>query len=75
VTAKKIDLSEFRRIRRAGCNFANLPLKDEHVEVLKAAMQADDISGSGIHEWLKSKGYVIGKESINKHRDGRCVCR
>lgn len=70
----EIDLSEFRRIRKAGCNFAQLDLKPEHVEVLKAAMQAPDISGAGIHDWMKSKGYSIGKETVIKHREGRCAC-
>ena len=77
MTAKKpeIDLSEFRRIRKPGCNFANLDIKPEHVETLRAAMQAPDISGAGIHDWMKSKDYVIGKEAIIKHRAGRCSCR
>ena len=70
----EVDLSEFRRIKKAGCNFVNLPLKPEHIDVLRAAMRADDISGAGIHDWLKSKGYTIGKESVIKHREGRCVC-
>lgn len=73
-TKPKIDLSEFRRIRKAGCNFANLDLKPEHVETLKAAMQAGDISSAGIHDWMKDHGYQIGKETIVKHRNGRCTC-
>ena len=76
MAAKKptVDLSEFRRIRKPGCNFANVEIREEHVETLKAAMQAPDISGSGIHDWMKSKGYIIGKEAIIKHRTGRCSC-
>ena len=33
----EIDLSEFRRVRKAGCSFANLAIKDEDVDTLKAA--------------------------------------
>lgn len=75
MTAKKVDLSEFRRIRKAGCGFANLTIKPEHVDVLKAAMQTDDISHSGIHEWMKAYGYEVSLESVGKHRTGRCVCK
>jgi hypothetical protein len=75
MATKDIDLSEFRRIRRAGCNFANLTIKPEHVEVLKAAMQSDDISAAAIHDWMKAHGYYIGKDSVQKHRIGKCVCQ
>jgi hypothetical protein len=75
VKAPVIDLSEFRRIRKPGCAFAQLELKPEHVDVLKAAMQAPDISGAAVWEWLKDKKYVIGKESVLKHREGRCICQ
>ena len=71
---KEIDLSEFRRIKKPGCGFANLKLKPEHVEILKAAMQDDEISGDGIREWMKKNGYQISTESIRKHRRGTCVC-
>ena len=74
MATKDIDLSEFRRIRKAGCSFANLNIKPEHVEVLKAAMQADDISVRGIHDWLKAHDYRVGKEAIQNHRLGRCTC-
>jgi hypothetical protein len=74
VAKKEIDLSEFRRIRKPGCTFANLKFRPEHVDVLRAAMQSDDISGAGIHEWLKKNGYAIGIESVKKHRAGSCVC-
>ena len=71
----EVDLSEFRRVRQAGCAFSRLAIKPEHVDVLRAAMQADDISGASIHDWLKDHGYQIGKEAIMKHRSGRCLCR
>jgi hypothetical protein len=74
VAKAEIDLSEFRRVKKAGCNFANLELKPEHVEVLKAAMQAPDISGQSIHDWLKARQYVIGVDTLRKHREGRCAC-
>jgi hypothetical protein len=75
MTAKKeIDLSEFRRKVIPGCGFSHLVIKPEHVEVLKAAMQAEDISGAGIHEWMKHRGYQISEEAIRKHRRGVCVC-
>lgn len=70
----EIDLSEFRRVRKSGCAFANLTIKDEHVDTLKAAMQADDISGGSIHEWLKKRGYSISADSVRNHRRGTCVC-
>lgn len=70
----EIDLSEFRRVRKAGCGFANLAIKDEDVDTLKAAMQADDISGASIHEWMKKRGYSISEDMIRKHRKGVCVC-
>ncbi len=72
--APEIDLSEFRRLPSVGCGFARLAIKSEHVETLKAAMQADDISGQAIQDWLKKKGYQISTESIRKHRTGRCIC-
>ena len=76
MTAKKleIDLSEFRRIRKPGCSFANLNIKPDHVETLKAAMQAPDISGASIHEWRKKRGYSIGADTLERHRSGRCTC-
>ena len=70
----EIDLSEFRRKPVAGCGFANLKLKPEHVETIKAAMQAPDVSGAGIHQWLKKRGYQISEESVRKHRNGACRC-
>jgi hypothetical protein len=69
-----VDLSEFRRKKKPGCGFANLDLKPEHLEVLKAAMQADDISNRGILEWMTQRGYEVGKEALANHRAGRCVC-
>ena len=72
--APEIDLSEFRRMPTAGCGFARLPIKSEHVETLKAAMQAQDISGSSIREWLQKREYMISTDSIRKHRSGTCVC-
>ena len=80
-TAKKpvpptpeIDLSEFRRIKKPGCGFANLKIKPEHVDVLRAAMQEEEISSAGIHEWMKKRGYSISQEAVRKHRRGVCVC-
>lgn len=70
-----VDLSDFRRIRKAGCSFAQIDLKPEHADALRGAMQAPDISNAGIHDWMRSKGYDIGRESIAKHRAGRCICR
>jgi repressor of nif and glnA expression len=61
-------------VTKPGCGFANLNIKPEHVETLKAAMQADDISGASIHEWLKKRGYHISEEMVRKHRRGVCVC-
>jgi len=69
-----VDLSEFRRKPTAGCGFARLVIQPEHLETLKAAMQADDISGSSIHEWLKKRGYAIAEGSVRKHRKGTCAC-
>ena len=74
MVTKDIDLSEFRRIRKAGCPFARLDIKPEHAVNLKGAMQADDISGNAIHEWLKDRHYAIGVDSVRKHREGRCTC-
>ena len=70
----EIDLSEFRRKPVAGCGFARLQIKAEHVDTLRAAMQADDISGASIQEWLKKRGYSISEDSVRKHRKGVCVC-
>ena len=70
----EIDLSEFRRLPLPGCGFARLPIKAAHVETLKAAMQAQDISGSSIREWLQKREYTISADSIRKHRGGTCVC-
>jgi len=70
----EIDLSEFRRKPVSGCGFARLAIHPDHVETLKAAMQADDISGASIHEWLKKRGYAISEDSVRKHRKGVCVC-
>ena len=75
MAVKQPDLSEFRRIKKAGCGFAQINLKPEHVDTVKAAMQAQDISGRAIYEWLQSKGYGVGKESVIKHRAGNCSCR
>jgi hypothetical protein len=72
--AQEIDLSEFRRKPVSGCGFSRLDIKAEHVATLKAAMQAEDISGSSIHEWLKKRGYQISEESVRKHRKGTCSC-
>ena len=69
-----LDLSEFRRIRKPGCNFSHLELKPEHVEIVKAAMQAEDISAAAVHDWLIDKGYRIGLDTLKKHRAGRCTC-
>ena len=70
----EVDLSEFRRKPVTGCGFARLPMKAEHVETLKAAMQAQDISGSSIREWLQKRAYTISIDSIRKHRIGTCPC-
>ena len=70
----EIDLSEFRRKPVSGCGFALLKIKADHIEKLKAAMQAPDVSGASIHEWLKKRGYAISEEAVRKHRKGTCVC-
>jgi len=70
----EIDLSEFRRKPTAGCGFARLAIHPDHVETLKAAMQADDISGASIHEWMKKRGYAISEAGVRKHRKGTCAC-
>ena len=72
--APEIDLSEFRRRPTAGCGFARLQIKADHVETLRAAMQSHDISGSSIREWLQKRHYMISTGSILKHRNGTCVC-
>ena len=68
-----VDLSEFRKIPKAGCRFAQLDLKEEHVEKLKAVMQSDEYSASEIHRvMVVNWKYSIGKESVAKHRNGTC---
>jgi ribosomal protein L19E len=79
MTAKKtepvaIDLSEFRRKPVAGCGFARLVIEPDHIDKLKGAMQADDISNESIQEWLKARGYSISEEMVRKHRNGKCRC-
>jgi Fe2+ or Zn2+ uptake regulation protein len=71
---KEIDLSEFRKIRKAGCQFANLKLDPDHVEVLQTVMKDDEYSAAGIHEWMRKRGYQIGLGSLKSHRNGTCIC-
>lgn len=74
--AKKVDLSEFRRIRKPGCTFAQLDFTQEQLEKLRIVMPSTDYSTRGIHEVLTSKwGFSIAEESLRKHRDGKCLCQ
>ena len=81
LSAKPVDLSEFRKLKPATstCGVVRLAkilieTDTERAEKLKAALVDEDITHAAIEIVLKNWGYQVSSTTISRHRRGLCTC-
>lgn len=72
-----LDLSEFvkeTKIRQKGCSVSRLELTEEQNTKFTAAMEEPAITGEAISRVLKSWGFSVSGDTLQRHRRGVCSC-
>jgi uncharacterized protein YutD len=74
-----VDLSEFHSRRRptgkrCALKVARDDMNEEQLAKLNAALEEMDISSRVISEVLDRWGYIVGPQSISRHRRQECAC-
>jgi hypothetical protein len=72
-----VDLGEFEQAgHRPGpkCFIAILPFTDEQRSKVDGALARRDITAAAIARVLNDWGYILSRQSVERHRRGECRC-
>ena len=70
-----VDLSEFRKpVRVVKCAIKKAIETLDESATLVAALEAQDITTSSIHQWLRKRGENMASTTVARHRKQECAC-